>query len=232
VSRALLAANSRTFLIGLLGLSTLVIPLAIWRVSVGNPLDYFAYRVPPGQTLYAMSKLSGLLALAFYWLQCMTALARFVPALRGFVSLNRRQHVALGTTIFLLVLTHVALFIAASTARTGHSALHVLLPKFDAGYFSAYVSLGAIAFWGLGIAICAGWRRWHGQEGWKWVHRGVFVVFAVGFLHGVSIGSETRFGLMSYLYAFFALSLSAATCSVAWLELKRRRRQAKLDRGP
>lgn len=227
VTRAFFAANGKAFLVASMCLSTLLIPLAVWRLSVGNPLDYFTYRVPPGQTLYAMSKLSGLLALAFFWLQCMTALARFAPALRGFIAFNRQQHVALGTTTFLLALIHVVLFIAASSARTGHSALHLLLPKFDAGFFSAYVSLGTIAFWGLGVAIYAGWRRWRGHEAWKWIHRGVLVVFTLGFLHGVSIGSETRLSLMAYLYAFIGLSLSVATCSAVWLECKRRRRMRR-----
>lgn len=222
MSRAPLAANGRPVLIGFLCLSTLVIPLAVWRESVGDPLDYFTHRVPPGQALYAMSKLSGLLALAFFWLQCMTALARFVPTLRGFISFNRQQHVTLGTTTFLLVLSHVVLFIAASAARTGHSGLDLLLPKFDAGYYRVYISLGAFALWGLGVAIYSGWRRWHGHEGWKWVHRGVFVVFVLGFLHGISIGSETRFGVMSYLYAFFGLSLIAAMCSAVWIECAQR----------
>lgn len=222
MSRVYLTGSNRILLLGMLGLSTLVIPLAVWRLSVGNPLEYFTHRVPPGQSLYALSKLSGLLALALYWLQGITALARFAPKLRSSFSVNRQQHVALGTSVLLLVLTHVVLFIAASTARTGHSALDLLLPEFDAGYFRTYISLGAIAFWGLGVAIYAGWRRWHGHEGWKWVHRGVFVVFALGFLHGISIGSETRFGLMGYLYAFFALSLGAATCAAAWLEWRRR----------
>lgn len=64
----------------LLGTGAVVPTLAVWLTSVGNPLDYLRYELPPGQALYILSKLLGLVALALLWLQCLTALAQRSPA--------------------------------------------------------------------------------------------------------------------------------------------------------
>jgi len=201
---------------------TLLIPVAVWLISTHGPLAYFTHEVPPGQRFYILSKLCGLLALALFWLQCMTALARFAPALRGFFSLSRRQHALLGVATFVLVFTHLGLFVAASSLRTGHLALPLLLPKFNQGFYSSFVSLGAIAFWILVAVVAAGIFRLRGHASWRWVHRASFVVFAIGFLHGIGIGSETRFGLMKYIYAFIGLSLATALGSWIWQALRAR----------
>jgi predicted ferric reductase len=203
---------------------TLLIPVVVWLISTHSPLEYFTHAVPPGQRVYILSKLCGLLALALFWLQCMTALARSAPAVRGFFSLTRRQHVMLGVTTFVLVLTHLGLFIAASSIRTHHFALPLLVPKFDQGFYSSFISLGAIAFWILLAVLVAGILRARGFQVWRWLHRASLLVFALGFLHGLVIGSETRFGLMKYIYAFIGLSLAAAVGSWMWLTISARLR--------
>jgi predicted ferric reductase len=198
---------------------TLLIPVVVWLISTHRPLEYFTHLVPPGQRLYILSKLCGLLALAAFWFQCMTALARSAPAVRGFFSLTRRQHVMLGTATFVLVVAHLGLFIAASSIRTHHLTLPLLIPTFDQGFYTAFVSVGAIAFWILVAVIIAGILRARGYRIWRWLHRASLVVFALGFLHGITIGSETRFGLMKYIYAFIGLSLAAAVGSWIWLSV-------------
>jgi predicted ferric reductase len=207
---------------------TLAIPVLVWLISTHNPVAYFVNEVPPGQRFYILSKLFGLLALASFWFQCMTALARFAPALRGFLSLSRRQHIWTGASTCVLIVTHIGLFVTASTFRTGHLALPLLVPKFDQGFYTAFVSLGAIAFWILLAVIVAGVLRARGGEVWRWVHRASLVVFALGFLHGITIGTETRFGLMKYVYAFIALSLATALASWIWQLVRARLRRSSI----
>lgn len=208
--------------------ATLLIPVLVWLISTHGPVAYFVHEVPPGQRFYIVSKLFGLLALALFWFQCMAALARFAPAVRGFLSLSRRQHAWIGATTLVLVVVHIALFITASTLRTGHLALPLLVPKFDAGFYSAFVSLGAVAFWILLAVIAAGILRSRGREIWRWVHRASLLVFAIGFVHGITIGTETRFGLMKYVYAFIALSLATAVASWIWMLVRARLRRASV----
>lgn len=203
---------------------TLLIPPVAWLMSSGDPLAYFTHHVPPGQLLFVASKLCALMALVLFWLQCMMALSRIAPALHGFFQLSRRQHIVLGCTTALMVVLHVGLFVTASTLRTKASALDMLVPTFTHGYYRSNIGLGAIAFWVLFVGMLGGTLRlWRGTA-WRWVHRAVFVVFTLGFLHGVAIGSETRFGLMKYIYAFVGLSIGTVVCSWVWHEIAKRRR--------
>lgn len=208
---------------------TLLIPVLAWLVSTGNPFAYVTHHVPPGQTFFVLAKLCGLMALVLFWLQCMTALAKFAPALRGFFQLKPRQHALLGAVTFGLVLTHLTLFIVASSLRTGHLALPLLLPRFDQGFYSTYISFGAVGFWILLLVVFAGVLRMRDRIQWRWLHRLGFFVFALGFLHGVGIGSETRFGMMKYIYAFIGLSLATAVCSWAFLKFRHLARRPDLQ---
>lgn len=203
---------------------TLLIPIIVWLISVGDPQPYFTHQAPPGQALYVISKLLGLLALALIWVQLMAALARFAPVLRGVAQPGRRTHVLLGLAAFGCVIAHLALFIAASTMRTNHLALALLLPKFDSGYYSSLVSVGVMAFWLLCVVMLAGWRRMRGYARWRMPHYAAAGAFALAFVHGFSVGSETGFGPMAYVYAFFAFSLLAAV--ISWIQLAAGRRRA------
>lgn len=203
---------------------TFSMPFAVWFVSTDSPAAYFSAAVPPGQTFYVFSKLFGLLAMVMLWFQAMAALAKDTPALEGFPRLQGRQHAVFGVVLFVVVLVHLSLFVVASTLRTKHSALDLLLPTFEHGYYRAMVGLGAIAFWMLVLVMFAGWRRLRGVVPWRWIHRLGFIVFSLGFLHGITVGSETRFGLMKYVYAFIGLSLGTAVISRLWKEVRRYRR--------
>jgi predicted ferric reductase len=224
VHDARLESAVRRLLVPAVCIVTLAIPVLVWLISTNGPVAYFVNEVPPGQRFYILSKLFGLLALALFWLQCMAALARFVPALRGFLSLSRKHHIWIGASTFTLVLFHIGLFVTASTFRTGHLALPLLMPKFDQGFYASFVSLGAIAFWILLAVIVAGVLRLRGGEVWRWLHRASLVVFTLGFLHGITIGTETRFGLMKYIYAFIGLSLATAVASWIWMLVRTRER--------
>ena len=201
---------------------TFIMPFAVWYASTGNPTAYFTAIVPPGQTLFVFSKLLALLAIVMMWFQAMSALAKDTPALHGFPVLRTPQHMAFGIATFAIVLAHVSLFVIASTLRTQHAAWNLLLPTFDQGYYRIMLGLGAIAFWFLVLSVVAGGLRRRGLRIARWMHRTVFIVFALAFLHGISVGSETRFGLMKYVYAFMGLSLGTAVVSRVWLHLSQR----------
>jgi DMSO/TMAO reductase YedYZ heme-binding membrane subunit len=203
---------------------TILMPLAIWWQSIGGLQAYLQHSVPPGQIAYVFSKLFALLAIVLCWFQVMAALAkRDTPVLRGFPLLGTRTHVALGVATFVVVSIHLGLFVLASTQRTQHLALNLLVPSFDEGFFRTMVSLGAIAFWLLLVAVVAGRQRLARRRGWVWMHRVVFIALALGFAHGMMIGSESRYGAMKYVYAFVGLSIGAALASQLYQRLRMRR---------
>ena len=76
-------ARCKALFVPLVCVVTLLIPVLVWLVSIGSPVAYLTRYVPPGQTLFAISKLCALLGYALFWLQSMTALSPFSPALRG-----------------------------------------------------------------------------------------------------------------------------------------------------
>lgn len=210
---------------------TAAMAVAVWVDSTGNPNAYFSATVPPGQTLYVFSKLAALLGIVMLWFQAMAALAKVTPVLRGFPILRGRLHVLFGVATFVIILMHLALFVTASTIRTKHAALDLLLPTFSHGYYRTMVGIGAIAFWALVLAVFAGWRRLRGGRFAHWLHRLVFAVFTLAFVHGLTVGSETRFGLMKYVYAFIALSLGTAVLSRGWHLLRRPKRTLAAPSG-
>jgi DMSO/TMAO reductase YedYZ heme-binding membrane subunit len=200
---------------------TLAAPFAAWLVATGDPLVYFSHSAPAGQAPYVFSKLFGLLTIVLMWLQAMSALAKDSPALRGFMRLKGSHHALLGAAVLASAVSHVALFIVASTLRTQHIAFDLLLPTSAHGFYRTFIGVGAVAFWLLLFVVFAGWRRYRGHARWRWVHRLAFVVFGLAFLHGITVGSETRFGLMKYVYAFMGLSLTAALLSRLWEHARR-----------
>lgn len=206
-----------------------IAPVMLWAWSTGNPAYYLQHAAPPGQGLYVASRLLGLIALSLFWFQAMTALARGVPRLQGFFLLSPVNHRRLGLSLFGLVIAHVLLFFLAVSLRTGHVAYGVLIPDFEAGFYRFYVSLGVIALALLPLGIAAGYLR-RRLAGIRWLHRIWPVVFALVFLHGVNIGTETRIGLMFYVYLLMAVSLVAAATLRAVTAWRRTRRgQAASD---
>jgi predicted ferric reductase len=214
------SASWRLVALGLCAI-TLAMPVVTWLVSTDGVVAYLSHSLPAGQSAYVFSKLLGLLAIVLLWLQIMAALAKRSPVLQGFVRLSGAAHALLGAMTLATIVTHAVLFIVASSMRTKHAAFDLLLPTFTHGYYRTFVSLGVIGFWISLMVVLAGCWRTSGHRAWRWVHKLAFAVFAAGFLHGISIGSETRFGLMMYVYAFMGLSLCAASLSLLWSGLRR-----------
>ncbi|WP_250465074.1 hypothetical protein [Microbulbifer litoralis] len=199
-------------------------PLAIWYLATGNPIQYFTQEVPPGQLPYIFSKLAGLLAFSCFWLQCLLALARRAPVLQNNIPpLSTRAHIRLGLTTVGLITAHLGLFFAAVTLRTGKPAWGLLLPHFNGGFYQLHVGLGLIGLWLLLLAVFAGWQVHRGKQAWKKVHMAWFAVFALVFWHAFTIGSESRYGIMRYVFLLMSTSLAAVVLSrlgFAWQRKK------------
>ncbi len=202
-------------LVGSVFAAVLCAPVVVWLVSVKNPMAYLNHTLPPGQSIYVVSKLAGLLALSVFWLQCLLGLAPRTPVLNGLPSVSGAVHRRLGWVAFALVLGHVALFITAASLRTGAPAWNLLWPNFTHGYYSAFVSVGLIALWLLILGVYAGWKTSRGYRGWKKMHMAWVIAFVLVFLHAYTIGSESRYGAMRYVLLFIATSVVAAALSRA-----------------
>ncbi len=187
-------------------------PLIVWMASVQHPLSYVRFGgMPPGQQLYLVAKLAGLLAFCLFWAQCMLALARHAPMLPGFPASNPELHRRLGVATAALILVHVGCFVVASRLRTGHPAWDLLRPVFDQGFYKFNVGLGVVAFWIVCVTVFAGWRTSRGGRRWKAIHLLWPAVFGLAFWHAFAIGTESRFGAMRYLVLALVASLVVAT---------------------
>lgn len=184
-------------------------PVTVWTLTVNDPMAYVRLDgLPPGQQLYLVAKLAGLLAFCLFWAQCMIALARHLPILSTWLASDLRWHRNLGIVTALLLLAHVALFVMAASLRTGHMAWDLLLPDFTHGYYRSNIALGAMAFWLVCLTVFAGWRTMRGGRRWKPVHLLWPVVFGLVFWHAFTIGTESRYGAMRYV----VLGLVAVLC--------------------
>lgn len=199
------------------------LPVAIWWSSVQHPMAYLRIDgLPPGQSLFVLAKLAGLLAVVALWMQAMLALAGRVPLLRVLPASTLRQHRRLGMVTALLVLAHVVLFIVATTLRKKAFAIDLLWPNLDHGYYFFNVSLGAFAFWLMVLTVFAGWRIARGDRRWRAVHLLWPVLVGLVFFHAMDIGSESRYGAMRGVMV--ALAITVGMAGVArWLTMLRRR---------
>lgn len=197
-------------------------PLIVWLASVQHPLSYVRFGgMPPGQQLYLVAKLAGLLAFCLFWTQCVLALARHAPMLPGFPASDLRLHRRLGFTTAGLILMHVGCFLVATSMRTGHPAWDLLLPVFDQGFYKFNIGLGVVAFWLVCVTVFAGWRTSRGGRRWKAIHLLWPTVFGLAFWHAFTIGTESRFGGMRYLVLALVASLTVAAMA-RWFRSRRR----------
>ena len=187
------------------------LPVAIWWMSVQHPMAYVRLDgLPPGQALFVLAKLAGLIAVVALWMQAMLALAGRVPLLRVLPASTLRQHRRLGMVTALLVLAHVVLFIVATTLRKQVLAIDLLWPNLDHGYYFFNVSLGAFAFWLMTLTVFAGWRIARGDRRWRVVHLLWPVLIGLVFFHALAIGSESRFGAMRGVMVVLAITVGVA----------------------
>lgn len=200
--------------------AALALPLwTLWR-QTGDPLAYLAPDVPPGQGAYVASKAAGLALVVLLWLQTVSAGLRGTPpgrALAAAVGPHERN----GLLVAALALAHPLLFVAAVSLRSGELVLAPLLPRLT-DYYHAMLTLGLTAAMAILVAAGAGLqRRRHPARLAVLLHRLAPAAFAAAWLHGWTIGSETRTPPFRELYVLLALS-----AAVVWA-----RRLARSIRG-
>ncbi len=223
MSMPMRAASIRTRAAHALLAALACLPVAIWWSSVQHPMAYLRIDgLPPGQSLFVLAKLAGLLAVVALWMQAMLALAGRVPLLRVLPASTPRQHRRLGVVAALLALAHVVLFIVATTLRKQALAIDLLWPNLDHGYYFFNVSLGAFAFWLMVLTVFAGWRIARGDRRWRAIHLLWPALIGLVFFHALAIGSESRFGAMRGVMLMLAITAGTAGIARVLTTLRRR----------
>lgn len=176
-------------------------PWLTWVASVGDLTVYSDERVPAGQGLYLGSKLAALYAIVAMGLQICYGILGREWRIRLGVEFGERFHRLAGLTVVTMILAHAGLFIAGVAIRTHHMPWQFVLPSFTEGYYLTSVSLGIVGFFLLVAAVMAALLRRHlPARGWRWVHRFGLVATVLGFIHSLSIGSESRIVPMMLVY--------------------------------
>ena len=153
---------------------------------------------PPGQTLYVLSKATALFVYILMWWQIMLGM---------FKKVNKKYHIILGTSLFILIFIHVFLFVIAVSIRQGELHLTMLVPDFSAGYYNNGLSMGVLAFCMIIVAVITAALRKQFRKVWKFGHALVYLAFALATVHGLMIGSNVNADLFSYVVYGAAFSL-------------------------
>lgn len=174
------------------------------------------YAIPPRQILYLLSKASGLCAFVLLvWQICLSLLAK-LRLLEGRLSVGKRFHISMGASIVVLTLLHAGTFVAAASVRSGHLALHILIPNIN-GYYQIALSLGVFAL----LALIAGVYFGSAKKLKRSNHYGHYLVFltvALVYVHAYLIGSEIQSGL----YRLFYWSSLLLVSGLLFLRLKKK----------
>ena len=193
----------------LLFIGLMVIPGLALLATAGDITTYFRYRVLDGQFLYVASKFIGLYAFLMLWLQVMYGLLGEGGRRRLNIPSELRLHRHLAYAVLTLFTLHIALFVTGVSIRNGHFAYKLLLPHIEP-YYQSMVSLGLLGAVLLFATVVFAWWRDRVPGLWKWGHRLSLPAFFAIYFHSFLIGSETRVGLMEYLYYGMLVSVVAA----------------------
>lgn len=178
--------------------------VATWVNSV-FPLDSWRWSEPPGQGFYLLSKLFGLLAVAAIWWQVLAAILNH-PTIS---SERLRGHRYMGAVLMLTAVLHYLFFVSAVYLRNQTFPYELLYPVFD-NYFKISLSAGWFAFVSLIITLAAAVFRKKLGAIWRLVHRLAYLAVILGVLHGFMIGTETGYGLFSYIYYLLMATIVVA----------------------
>lgn len=193
----------------LLHLTVLSIPILVWWQSMANPAIYFSHQLPPGQIHYVISKLIGLYAILFIWLQILVAVYAQKSTGKLIPKITPKRHLWLGCMTMLFSVLHASMFIWGVSLRSGHFASHLLWPDFLGGFYNFAVALGVIGLWSVMLVAISGYKRKSSpRKGfWRLAHKLSVVAFLLVFLHSFLIGTESRIGIMFYFYVGMAAVL-------------------------
>lgn len=190
-----------------------VLPFTVWLAAVPEPWTYLEPGVPPGQILYVISKLAGLIAIALFTLQIVLTLIRHrkFKILRGLAKYS--LHYWLGIITFITILIHIGLFALAASVRAESWMVQLLLPNWH-GFYNSMVSLGVIAFYLSCVLVLLGLLLKFALLRKNGVHKLLATICGgLIFVHSFAIGSETHEPAVRFFYLLLALMMALGVVS-------------------
>lgn len=191
-------------------------PLLIWWTATGQATFRDWSLLPPGQAMYAFSKLAALYAIVGLGCQMVYAVGRQIRWCANLLpAWNPLRHRSIGIMVLSLVLLHVVLFVAAVSVRKQVIAWDLLVPVFSGGHYRAMVSLGWIAMvFLLAVSIVALWAG--ARRRLMMLHRATPLAFGLAVVHALAIGSETAGGLWFWWLAILAAGAAILVVQRWW----------------
>lgn len=184
------------------------VPLWLWFNQTGSLAPYFDGSAPPGQWLYVLSKLLGMVALSgMAWQVIIMLMSKMSPFPAGW---TRVIHPLAGSLILMAALAHFLLFFFAVTARQGSPAWGLLLPN-TKDFYHTHLTFGLVGLWLLCLVVVTGLLRKVGFfNAARSLHKVYWLVIGLIYLHALAVGSESQsmVGLLYYLGLGGALILA------------------------
>jgi uncharacterized membrane protein len=187
-------------------LITLLVVIFVAIDQVGNPFLYLFKPAPLGQALYLNAKLFGICGIVLLWWQTNLGIIKSLQPSSNIAWITTKIHKRHGQVTFMFVILHASLFIFGASIRSGHPALHWLIPNFE-NYYTSRVSFGAISIFALTIAVSLPiYRAIKKSTGkiYKKIHLLGFITLPLAIFHAASIGSETRSTAIIFVFATLA----------------------------
>jgi DMSO/TMAO reductase YedYZ heme-binding membrane subunit len=185
-------------------LAVLAVPFALLNSALSN------IGAGMDETLHTLSRLAALLGMCALFLQIMTG--AFRPVLRRYFRPKRLQltHTSFGVAAFSFLVAHFALLIPSLGEHWG---------MLNHGFFV----LGPIMLFTLLVALSAALMRRFLPHVWSRLHILAYVVFTVGMVHALAIGTQTTMVAARVIFAvFIALALAGLAYRASHPEWRRR----------
>ncbi len=100
------------------------------------------------------------------------------------------------------VVVHVVTLVAHATSGIPVAAAAI---PFASARLTGPVALGTFALWGVALLGVTSWmRKWIPYGAWRAIHAMAFGTFALGLVHGITVGTDTAQPWMIALYAITA----------------------------
>ncbi len=178
-------------------------------------LDTSVSVVSPAQLATSIGELSGMLG--GYLVCAQVLLIARVPWFEDAVGLDKlvRWHRTLGTTVVLLILTHVVFMILGGMIllhTTPWAEVFVILRSYP-DMLAAFI--GTVAFLAVGFTSARLLRRYLSYEAWYWVHVTIYAGIFLTFLHQLSAGVHFVNSPINRL-AWLILYLGTAAAVLTW----------------
>lgn len=192
-------------------IALMLLPLLVWINVEGNPWEYLFNQVPSGQAFYIFSKLLGLYAFFLVWLHIIWVLLKKTALYSVMPSWKLHYHQIMGISLIAIIILHIAFFITAVSLRNGVFSLALLFPDFS-DYYHGLLGLGVLALWLLPLIVYAGYRLKKNQKK-QGLHHTTFLFYVLIFVHSIGAGSETKSGVLFWVYLLMGISVLLAILS-------------------